>query len=70
MTDAKPVTMVALHARIALGESKRLEAIRARFQVSMATVARRALQIGLAVLEEDPASFARAQSEEAEEAPP
>ncbi len=50
---------VALHFRLDEAEADRLDKLCDRFPGAKAVVARRALEIGMSVLEADPAAFAR-----------
>jgi hypothetical protein len=70
MNAPKRASSVALHFRIAAEESRRLDALCVTFPVPKASVARRALQLGMAALETDPAAFANATLEEPEEPTP
>jgi predicted DNA-binding protein len=53
-----------LHFRLREAEARRLDALCARFRVPKASIARRALELGMAVLEVNPAEFAAAPENE------
>ena len=49
---------VALHVHISADDAARLDSLVVRFPTTKAAVARRALELGMRLLERDPAAFA------------
>lgn len=49
---------VALHVHISAEDAARLDGLVAKFPTTKAAVARRALELGMRLLERDPAAFA------------